>query len=104
MGTLGGEIDLIEIVEERADLFSFELAVGADDAMARDRRQALFEIGVEFAARADFADLGDHTADRLAVVPGGKKRRRRSDDVFSRAAERLDGEANAFEEVEPLLQ
>src|ERR1051325_5300964 len=40
---LGGEIDFVEIAEQRADLVALELAVRANHAVAGDRRKTVFE-------------------------------------------------------------
>src|ERR1051325_7058399 len=104
MRALRGEIDFVEITEQRADLVALKLAMRANHAVAGDGCKTVFEAFLQLAARSDVGDLGDHTADRLAVIAGGKKRRGRADDVFAGAPEWLHGEADAVEEIEPLLQ
>src|ERR1051325_10588261 len=104
MRALRGEIDFVEIAEQRADLVALELAMRANHAVAGDRRKTVFEAFLQLAARADVGDLGDHPADRAAVLPRGKKRGGRADELFAGAPEWLPGEADAVEEIEPLLQ
>src|SRR5262249_29430957 len=94
---LRGEIDFVEIAEQGEDLVALELAVRANHAMTGDGRETLFEAILQLAARADVGDLGDHPPDSLAIIAGGKERRRRADHVFAGPSKPLYGEADAIQ-------